>query len=289
MKTMKWIKFSFAALLAGMILQNCSKDEFVPETDLTKDELNSSYTVRPDFATVDTRPQSVIAEFQVTEKHAKPVELDLSTPKGAKCALVIGISDYVGTSNDLQYCDDDAIDWKNRLQAEGYTVTSLLDLAATKTAIEAAINTLASQSIAGNEIAFVYSGHGSSGSIVTSDLYYINNSWFKTVFTNAKSTKMMFSFDACQIGAMATALNATGRVIAVASDTKLYSYDGDATMKNGVFTYYQMQGFDQVGYIYAEDDFKYACDKMKTWASTRKPRLRVAPSYVDSYAGLLDI
>ncbi len=95
MKTMKWIKFSFAALLAGMILQNCSKEENVPDSDLTKDEMASTFTVRPDFATVDTRPQSVIAEFQVTEKHAKPAELDLSTPKGAKYALVIGISDYV--------------------------------------------------------------------------------------------------------------------------------------------------------------------------------------------------
>lgn len=289
MKTQKWIKLSLVALIAGSIFQGCSKEEYVSETDLTKDEIASSYTVRPDFATLDTRPQSVIAEFQVTDKLAKPVELDLNTPKGVKYALVVGISDYAGTSNDLQYCDDDAIDWKNRLQAEGYTVTSLLDLAATKSAIEAAVTTLASQSIAGNEVAFVYSGHGSSGSIVTTDLYYINNSWFKTVFTNAKSTKMVFSFDACQIGAMATALNANGRVIAVASDTKIYSYDGDATMKNGVFTYYQMQGFDQMGYIYAEADFKYACDKMKVWASTKRPKLRVAPSYVDSYVGNLDL
>jgi uncharacterized caspase-like protein len=250
---------------------------------------NMTFTVRPDFALLDDRPSDVIEQFTITEKDAKPVQLDESTPKGVKYALVIGISDYAGTANDLQYCDDDAIDWKARLQAEGYTVTSLLDLSATKSAIESAVTTLASQSIAGNEIAFVYSGHGSSGRIVTTDLYYITSAWFKTIFTNAKSTKMMFSFDACQIGLMATDLNAVGRVIAVASDTKLYSYDGDATMKNGVFTYYQMQGFDQMGYIYAETDFQYACDKMKAWASTRKPKLRVAPSYVDSYAGNLDL
>jgi hypothetical protein len=66
--------------------------------------------------------------------------------------LVIGISDYTGTVNDLTYCDDDATDWKARLLAENYSVTVLLDQNATKANIEAAVNTLAGQSIAGNEI-----------------------------------------------------------------------------------------------------------------------------------------
>ncbi len=281
MRTQKWIKLAFVAMFVGVVFQNCSKeDELVQDEQIT-------FSVRPDFETIDNRPADVIAKFKVTGNDAVAVKLDENAPKGSKIALVIGISDYSGTSNDLQYCDDDAIDWKARLQAEGYTVTSLLDLNATKANIEAAINTLASQSIAGNEIAFVYSGHGSKGNIVTSDLYYINNSWFKTKFSTAKSTKMMFTFDACQIGAMATALNATGRVIAVASNTTVYSYDGDATMKNGVFTYYQMKGFDSMGYIYAEPDFLYAVDQMKAWAKTK--RLRVAPSYVDSYTGNFDL
>lgn len=283
MRTQKWVKLAFVALMAGVIFQGCSKSD-----DLVQQE-EQTFSVRPDFATVDNRPADVIAKFTVTSKDALPVELDKNAAKGSKIALVIGISDYSGTSNDLQYCDDDAIDWKARLQTEGYTVTSLLDLNATKANIEAAINTLASQSIAGNEIAFVYSGHGSKGNIVTSDLYYISSTWFKTKFANATSTKMMFSFDACQIGAMATDLNASGRVIAVASNTTVYSYDGDATMKNGVFTYYQMKGFDTMGYIYAEPDFQYACDQMKAWANAKKPKLRVAPSYVDSYTGNFDL
>lgn len=274
MRTQKWVKLAFVALMAGVIFQSCSKeDEIVQQEEQT-------FSVRPDFATVDNRPADVIFNFTVTDKDVLPVELDKSAAKGSKIALVIGISDYSGTSNDLQYCDDDATDWKARLQAEGYSVTALLDLNATKANIEAAINTLASQSVAGNEIAFVYSGHGSKGNIVTSDLYYVSSSWFKTKFANATSTKMMFTFDACQIGAMATALNANGRVIAVASNTSVYSYDGDATMKNGVFTYYQMKGFDSMGYIYAEPDFQYACDQMKAWAKTE--RIRVARSYVDS-------
>jgi len=283
MKTQKWIKLAFVALFAGFLLQSCSQEEgLMPQDDLTVEQ---AFTVRPDFATIDDRPESVIAQFQVVE--TQPVELLKNAAKGAKYALVIGISNYSGTANDLQYCDDDATDWKAQLQAEGYSVTILTDLAATKTAIESAINTLASQSIAGNEIAFVYSGHGSKGNIISTDLYYINYSWFKTKFSTAKSTKMMFTFDACQIGAMASALKATGRVIAVASSTNTYSYDGDATMKNGVFTYYQMVGLDQLNYVYFEPDCAYAVTKMKEWAKLN--RVRVAPSYVDSYTGDLDI
>jgi len=200
---------------------------------------------------------------------------------------VIGISDYAGTANDLSYCDDDATDWKNRLIKEGYTVTSLLDLNATKANIETAVKNLASLAVSGNEIAFCYSGHGSKGNIVTSDLYYISSAWFKTIFSSSKSSKMAFSFDSCQAGAMATALNANGRVIAVASSKTSLSYDGDATMKNGVFTYYQMQGFDKEGFIYYEPDCQYACDRFKLWAKSH--HVKVAPSYLDSFLGDLDL
>jgi hypothetical protein len=282
MKTQKWINLALAALVAVSILQSCSKeDELVFEPD------QSSFTVRPDFATLDTRPPQVIAQFRITEKDAQPVELLKSAKAGGKYALVIGISNYSGTANDLQYCDDDASDWKARLQAEGYTITSLLDLNATKANIEAAVNTLAGQSLAGSEIALCYSGHGSRGNIVSTDLYYISSTWFKTKFANATSTKMFFCFDACQIGAMATDLNANGRVIAVASSRTSLSYDGDATMKNGVYTYYQMVGFDQNGYVYVEPDCDYANTQFKAWAS--KNRVKVAPSYTDSYSGNFDL
>jgi len=281
MKSQNWIKLALLASFAGVILQSCSKEEALIQV-----AEQPTFSVRPDFATLDTRPADVIAKFSITAENTQPVELS-QLKAGGKYALVIGISDYSGTSNDLNYCDDDATDWKARLQAEGYTVTAVLDMNATKANIEAAVNNLAALSVAGNEIALCYSGHGSKGNIVTSDLFYINNSWFKTKFALAKSTKMMFSFDACQIGAMATALNATGRVIAVASNKTIYSYDGDATMKNGVFTYYQMQAFDQLGYIYVEPDNQYAIDKMIAWAKTA--RVRVAPSYVDSYTGNMDL
>jgi hypothetical protein len=280
MKTQKWMGLAFIALLAGIILQSCSKeDELMPQSG------QPGWTVRPDFALLDNRPPEVIAQFLVTGADVQPVEMLKSAKTGGKYALVIGISDYKDTNNDLQYCDDDGRDWAARLKSEGYDVNLVLDLNATKDNIMSALSTLASQSLAGSEIAFCYSGHGSKGGIVSTDLYYIGSSTFKTIFANATSTKMFFCFDACQIGAMGTDLNATGRVIALASNKTSLSYDGDASMKNGVYTYYQMIGFDKplLYSDYLEKDCKYACDQMLIWAKTNK--VRVVPSYVDTFNG----
>jgi hypothetical protein len=278
MKTQKLIKLVFIGLLTTLIFQSCSKED-----GLITNPDQQTWTVRPDFSLLDDRPQAVIAKFQVTEYDTKPVELTKIKAAHGKYALVIGISDYEGTRNDLNYCDDDAIDWYEHLHLAGYDVTQLLDSKATRAAIEAEVNNLAALSVAGNEIALCYSGHGSKGNIISTDLYYISSSWFKTKFANSTSTKMMFCYDACQIGAMATNLNAAGRIIAVASNKTSYSYDGDASMKNGVFTYYQMEGFDSMNYIYLEPDFKYACDQMIIWAKSN--RIRVVPSYLDSFTG----
>jgi len=284
MRNSKFILRFVLAIAFGftLFITSCTKDK----EDLFSEGPQQDFTVRPDFATLDTRPQSTIQEFTLTNLNTKPATLDLSKA-GGKYAVVIGISDYEGTANDLNYCDDDAQDWKTRLTAEGYNVTLLLDRNATASNIDAALTDLAALSSAGNEIAFCYSGHGSKGNIISTDLYYIGTTWFQTKFANANSTKMMFCFDACQIGDMEKALNAPGRIVITASGKNNYSYDGDATMKNGVFTYYQMEAFDDLGYIYVEPVCDYAIAEMIAWAKVR--HIRVSPSYVDSYSGDMDL
>jgi hypothetical protein len=269
-------------LMMVVLLAGCS-DETVMTPDLDDAQLDGSVFQRPEF--IDTRPADV--QLQHTLLADDVFRLAPIVDKAGKYALVIGISDYDGTTNDLQYCDDDARDWQARLLAEGYQVTTLIDGAATRVAFEAAVGNLAALSVAGNEIAFVYSGHGSRGNMISSDLTYISNAWFGGMFAGVGSTKMVFSFDACQIGEFATALNAAGRVIAVASDKRRYSYDGDATMQNGVFTYYQMIGFDQMGFIFMEEDSAYAVAEFYAWASAH--HVKVAPSYLDTYVGDLDL
>lgn len=273
-------------LLAGLLISiflfvGCAKNNLAVQTN---DEVYPGGTQRPEF--IDTRPQLVIqmSKFELCE----PVTLDLNTARGLKYALVVGISAYA-PPNTLQYCDDDARDWEARLIAEGYTVTSLIDAQATYANISAELNTLASRSVAGNEIVFFYSGHGTSTGktsyIISVDLQYISNTYIANKFTNSASTKMVFSFDCCKAAGFSS-LNKNGRIIALAS-TNSYSYDGDATMQNGVYTYYQMKGFDVQGYIYMEDDATYANTQMKAWGAAN--RVKVTPTYYDFYTGKLDL
>lgn len=229
----------------------------------------------------------------VGDKIAKvenPSSTDI-TPKAGdgmveKWALCIGIADYEGTQNDLQYCDDDAIDWKNFLEGKGYTVTILLDAQATASNIDNAINQLLANEDGDDYVVFTYSGHGTrygryGSCIISHDMYLMTNSWFVSKFSNADSIHIYFTFDACQIGDFQKAV-ITNRLGAFASN-KLYSYDGDATMKNGVFTYYQMDGWNL--YTTFEQDSAYAVQKMKEWA--KKYAIRVDPFYVDKFTGYM--
>jgi hypothetical protein len=200
-----------------------------------------------------------------------------------KYALVIGISDYEGTANDLNYCDDDAMDWKNFLQGEGYTVTILTDSQATAANIESKLIDLLNDEDADDYVVLAYSGHGYKDStygscIISHDLYGMTHGYFESAFDTAESQHIYFSFDACEIGGF-QGLVETNRVGAFASNRRL-SYDGDSSMKNGVFTYYQMEGWTM--YDNFEDDANYAVQHMKDWA----PRfIKVDPFYVDQFSG----
>lgn len=79
---------------------------------------------------------------------------------GQKLALCIGIN-YPGTSNQLSGCVNDATDWADLLQGEGYDVSIVLDNAATKENILTQLrDTLAAASSRYDRVVVTYSGHG---------------------------------------------------------------------------------------------------------------------------------
>ncbi|MGF1642583.1 MAG: caspase domain-containing protein [Thiotrichales bacterium] len=78
----------------------------------------------------------------------------------AKRALCIGINDYPGTANDLAGCVNDAHDWGATLSDRGFEVTTLLDAAATKAGMVAAIGGLIDAAESGDSIVITFSGHG---------------------------------------------------------------------------------------------------------------------------------
>ncbi len=174
---------------------------------------------------------------------------------GMKYAVVVGISDYPGTGNDLEYADDDAEDMHAALLSRcGYDIGNihlLKDLGATFDAIRSAIVDIKGKASESDEVVFFFSGHGARGkaddgdretideAIVTHDgtnIVYIWDGQLKTWFDGFKTTRIIFIFDSCLAGGM-TDLKAAGRVISMAAAENGVAYEGDA-WSNGQFTHY---------------------------------------------------
>jgi hypothetical protein len=199
-----------------------------------------------------------------------------------KLALVIGISDYEGTSSDLTYCDDDAMDWKNYLQGQGYSVTTLFDNQATADNILAALADLAADEDADDIVAVTYSGHGyydksiRQSGWVSHDLYLVTENTVESITDTFESQSVFWFNDCCNIGTYANLANA-GWVMGVGSTERSYTYDGTADMQNGIYTYYAMEAI-ALGYTTAEGILQYANDMFNAATPGRA-------STVDNYSG----
>lgn len=190
-----------------------------------------------------------------------------------KYAIVIGISDYPGTGNDLRYADDDALDVYNTLvTVYGFSPSNiylLIDMNANLDNIVSAINYIKSKADENDEVFFFFSGHGARGiaedgdkekideSIVVHDglnLVYLWDGDLKALFSGFNTQRIIFAFDSCLAGGM-TDLNANGRIVVMATTENGLSYEGD-TWNNGQFTYY----FFERGMLFGQAE-KYDHDK----------------------------
>jgi len=285
-----------AVSLSLLLLFGCSESPDI--TGFEDYNFPGELVQRPQF--IDTRPLVEIQNATITASPEYLMSLDKKPPKPDpggdedpnpnpphKYAYVVGISDYEGTANDLQYADDDARDVKSLLQSQGFSVNSDIDRAATANNIIDGLNWLASQAQPGDEIAFYYSGHGDKfpegSSIITTDLYYITHSYIMQIINSANSTKILVALDACKIGGFLSDGEA-GSFIATASNNS-YSYDAP-DLQQGAWTYFFLEAANG-SYVFAEDIATYAEQGMKAWA---KPyRLRVSPAHTDKYTGMFDI
>ncbi|MBN2460160.1 MAG: caspase family protein [Candidatus Cloacimonetes bacterium] len=296
------MKKIFAGLLFLMVLLvffSCSQQGEL--TDPGTDQLDGSIYQRPEF--IETRTDAEIERYLLkasdsyTPERKKPQPPNPPDPPedpnpnpAHKYAYIVGISDYDGTQNDLQYCDDDAQDWKNYLQTQGFTIQFDIDQNATASAIESGLQWLMTSAAPGDEIAFIYSGHGVDYAqygtcIISCDLYYITHSFVMEYLSLSNCTKKMVAIDCCYAGDF-LGDSETGMIVATAS-TNSYSYDGDETMQNGVWTYYYMVALVDNEVIFNEDAAGYAKTQMKAWGRTY--HVRVTPAVNDDYDGYFDI
>ncbi len=288
------------AILALLLVFGCSS---TPPTQTTSGVDHSAPLVqRPDF--VETRPDNVVANFTLDYQEVPIAVLgkkptppppppdtlvgDPNPNPAHKYAYIVGISDYEGTANDLQFCDDDALAMKSWLQSQGFTCRMDLDLNATGANITAGLQWLIDNADPGDEVAFCYSGHGgrstAGSAIISADLYYVTHGYVMSYFNAANCTKKLVTLDACVIGDFHTDV-VDGTFMATASDRK-NSYDAP-TLGHGAWTYYWLDGVEDMNIVYAEDAAPYAEDGMKAWAALY--RLRVDPKHTDKYTGQMDM
>jgi len=296
---MKKLLILFALCCSLLLVFGCSE---TPDHSVSPTQSASINIVqRPQF--VETRPQSVVDAVtltvqQVPAAYKKPVDpppppadtgTDPNPNPAHKYAYVVGISDYEGTTNDLMFCDDDAMEMAAMLQAEGFTVRMDLDMNATADNIQAGLEWLVANAVAGDEIAFCYSGHGNDpreyGScLISSDLWYLTHGWVMSFFNAVNCSKKLITIDACLVGDFHDDAM-TGTLCATAS-TDTYSYDA-YDLENGAWTYYFLAGINDQGYTFGEAVATYAEIEMIAWGSLH--HAKVSPAHTDLYEGSFDI
>lgn len=205
------------------------------------------------------------------DKPGKPGDDDKEDPSVDKWAVVIGIADYKGKINDLEYTDDDAQDMYDYLIEKGYpkgNIKLLLNRQAKGDAIYAAIEWMEQWEGPGSECVFFYSGHGSTydgyndgdteytdETIIEYGLRHILDGFLRDAFSSYESQKIAFIFDSCYSGGMDDLAGSNRVVVMACSETEL-SWDGADWMQNGVFTYYYMEGLYTLNTV--EGAFNYA-------------------------------
>ena len=282
--------------LGGFILMfaSCSDSPTVTEPDGPQITL----VERPEF--IETRPPDVVSQFIMKEipnmamekKPPKPPPGPGGDPNpnpAHKYAYIVGISDYEGTVNDLQFADDDAMAMRSYYQSQGFTCRMDLNRSATADAITDGLQWLIDNASPGDEICFCYSGHGAKApgygsSIISTDLYYVTHGFVMSYFNAVDCSKKLVTMDACQLIDFHSDVT-NGTLMATAS-MNCYSYDAP-DLNQGAWTYFFLEGAEDEGLIYGEDCADYAESGMKSWA--RQYHVRVCPGHTDAYDGMFDM
>lgn len=154
---------------------------------------------------------------------------------GQKYAIVIGICDYPGTTNDICVSDGDAKNMHDALVSKyGYAeenVHLLRDMGATYSSIADAVDAVRAEVLPGDEVVFFFSGHGTTGRVNDGDaekldegivshngtsLVAIWDGQLKGWFSGFNTSRIIFIFDSCKAGGMNDVAK-DGRVVVMSS------------------------------------------------------------------------
>ncbi len=204
-------------------------------------------------------------------------------------AVCVGINDYPGTYNDLNWCISDAQAIKYYLEAYKQWSSGRINLLTDGNANESAIHSaIANMSrTAGNTNFFHYSGHGDSQELGGSNGIIPSNSLDARVtpselqadFGSTYNQSTAF-IDACGTGIFPRDMSIG--VISSGCKADEYSYES-SSIQHGYFTYYLLAGLTQSTINTAEQLHNYAAPLVTQAQSDQHPQLG------DRFAGYLSI
>jgi hypothetical protein len=204
-------------------------------------------------------------------------------------AVVVGISDYQGTSLDLSYSDRDAQLFYNHLKsampnemAAGKSVL-LLNEKATLANINAALANVFSNSTANDFIIFYFSGHGSVGEFVPyNHSLGLRHAELKNHFKNTEAKFRLVVADACFSGSIGTANETSvsstqdlydSRLAVIMSSKPNQTSLEMGSLEQGVFSYHLIRGMQGLAdlnrdkYVTAGELFMYTKNKVANHTS----------------------
>jgi len=216
------------------------------------------------------------------------------TPKRA-FAIIVGVSNYPGTSNDLMYCRSDAITMHTMLRSRYNFIPAnmilLTDSEATRSAIFSAFTTIKNQISTEDIFFFYFSGHGGEAS---SSLHFIcpydsipsNPSLFiydlelDNLLDQLPCSEKFVMVDACNSGGFIPEVQAGNRFIMTACQANQLSWE-TSELRHGVFTFFFLDSIfvapdsNGDGVRSMEEQFPYArsetIDYMLGWGELQQP------------------
>lgn len=236
------------------------------------------------------------------------VNSDNNDEKPKVWAVIVGISDYPGTIDDLTYCDDDAKSIYNFLkspqggQIPDNQITLLVDQNATFNNITSSAEKIYAQAGKNDLLLFFFSGHGAVGNFFVNggnNGTFLPHTTLRNILNASKAQKKICIADACHSGSWEKAkkeLANTGKALSNDDMMRLYyssltnagnglalfmscqedeiSID-DPEYQQGLFTYYYIEGLkgfadtNRDKIITIEELYNYVKDKVSERGITR--------------------
>jgi hypothetical protein len=203
-----------------------------------------------------------------------------SNRQGGTWAVVIGVNDYPGTSNDLGSAVNDANDVIQALESLGVGgdhILALRDGQVTRSTMLQSISWLANKAAPSAVAAFFYAGHVrktpyGNEEIVTSDGSAVSDSDLARALDRVQATRSWIGIAACYGGGFTEVLDKPGRVLTAASGANDEAYENTALGRSYMVEYMIRQAIIQNrASATVETAFNYAVQRISQEHPGREP------------------